>query len=57
VVAPVEEMGFKAMATNSAKAAFYAPMHSGLQRRFGSTEQCVEAALSGRWGRPRVRRG
>jgi predicted aconitase len=49
VVAPVEEMGFKAMATNSAKAAFYAPMHSGLQRRFGTLEQCVAAALTGHW--------
>lgn len=49
VVAPVEEMGFKAMATNSAKAAFYSPMHSGLQRRFGSLEQCIQAALTGRW--------
>jgi predicted aconitase len=49
VVAPVEEMGFKAMATNSAKAAFYAPMHSGLQRRFGTLEQCIVAALTGRW--------
>jgi len=49
VVAPVEEMGFKAMATNSAKAAFYAPMHSALQRRFGALEQCIAAALTGRW--------
>lgn len=49
VVAPVEEMGFKAMATNSAKAAFYSPMHSRLQRRFGSLEQCIQAALAGRW--------
>lgn len=49
VVAPVEEMGFKAMATNSAKAAFYAPMHSGLPRRFGTLEQCMAAALTGRW--------
>jgi len=49
VVAPVEEMGFKAMATNSAKAAFYAPMHSGLQRRLGTLEQCVAAALTGHW--------
>lgn len=49
VVAPVEELGFKAMATNSAKAAFYAPSHSGLQRRFGTLEQCIAAALSGRW--------
>jgi predicted aconitase len=51
VVAPVEQMGFKAMATNSAKAAFYSPSHSGLQRRFGSMEQCIEAAITGRWGR------
>lgn len=49
VVAPVEEMGFKAMATNSAKAAFYSPAHSGLQRRFGPTEQCIAAAVSGKW--------
>ncbi|MGC8786860.1 MAG: aconitase X [Anaerolineae bacterium] len=49
VVAPVEKMGFKAMATNSAKAAFYSPMHSKLQRRFGSLEQCIQAALTGRW--------
>ena len=49
VVAPVEEMGFRAMATNSAKAAFYGPAHSGLQRRFGTTEQCVAAAVTGRW--------
>ena len=55
VVAPVEEMGFKAMATNSAKAAFYAPMHSGLQRRFGTLEQCIEAALTGRWPKGRRR--
>lgn len=49
VVAPIEEMGFKAMATNSAKAAFYSPMHSKLPRRFGSLEQCLQAALTGRW--------
>jgi len=49
VVAPMEEMGFSAMATNSAKAAFYSPSHSGLKRRFGSMGQCVEAALTGRW--------
>ena len=49
IVAPMEEMGFTAMATNSAKAAFYSPSHSGLKRRFGTMEQCVEAALTGRW--------
>nr|MBC7243994.1 aconitase X catalytic domain-containing protein [Chloroflexota bacterium] len=49
VVAPIEELRFKAMATNSAKAAFYSPMHSKLPRRFGSLEQCLQAALTGRW--------
>jgi predicted aconitase len=49
VVAPVEQMGFRAMATNSAKAAFYSPSHCGLQRRFGTAEQCVAAAITGRW--------
>ena len=49
VVAPMEEMGFTTMATNSAKAAFYSPSHSGLKRRFGTMEQCVAAALTGRW--------
>jgi predicted aconitase len=57
VVAPVEEMGFKAMATNSAKAAFYAPTHSGLQRRFGTLEQCITAALTGRWTGQAPKRG
>ena len=49
VVAPIEGLGFKTLATNSAKAAFYSPMHSGLQRRFGTLEQCIDAALTGRW--------
>jgi len=49
VVAPVAAFGFRAMATNSAKMAFYTPAHSGLAVRFGSLEQCVEAALTGRW--------
>jgi len=49
VVAPVEELGFTAMATNSAKAAFYSPSHSGLRRRFGTMAQCIAAAISGHW--------
>ena len=49
VVAPVEQLGFRTMATNSAKMAFYARSHSGLQVRFGTIEQCVEAALTGYW--------
>jgi hypothetical protein len=49
VVAPIEELGLQSMATNSAKAAFYAPTHSGLEVRFGRLEQCLEAAVTGRW--------
>ena len=49
VVAPVEDFGFTNLATNSGKAAFYAPTHSGLKVRFGSLEQCINAAITGRW--------
>jgi predicted aconitase len=49
VVAPIEELGLRSMATNSAKAAFYAPAYSGLLVRFGRLEQCLEAAVTGRW--------
>jgi predicted aconitase len=52
VVAPVAELGFRSMATNSAKMAFYAPSHSGLSVRFGSMEHCLAAALTGRWPSP-----
>jgi hypothetical protein len=49
VVAPVAELGFHTMATNSAKMALYAPSHSGLSVRFGTIAQCLEAAVTGRW--------
>ncbi len=49
VVAPVDSLGFRAMATNSAKMAFYVPAHGGLSVRFGPMEQCLEAAVSGEW--------
>lgn len=49
VVAPVAELGFRTMATNSAKMAFYAPSHSGLSVRFGTLEQCLETAVNGKW--------
>lgn len=49
VVAPVEDFGFKNLATNSGKAAFYAPTNSKLNVRFGSLEQCINAAIKGRW--------
>ncbi|MGQ9600100.1 MAG: aconitase X [Anaerolineae bacterium] len=49
IVAPVAELGFRTLATNSAKMAFYAPSHSGLAAHFGPMERCLEAALTGRW--------
>jgi predicted aconitase len=49
VVAPVAELGFRTLATNSAKMAFYTPSHSGLSVRFGPMERCLEAAVTGNW--------
>jgi predicted aconitase len=49
VIAPVEDFGFKNLATNSGKAAFYAPTYSKLNVRFGPLEKCINAAIKGRW--------
>ena len=54
VVAPVADLGYRTLATNSAKMAFYTPSHSGLSVRFGPIEQCLEAARTGKWPNPRV---
>jgi predicted aconitase len=44
-----EDFGVKVMATNSSRCAFYGPHNNGLEVRFGTAAQCVEAAVSGRW--------
>ncbi len=49
VVAPMQELGFRTLATPSAKGATYAPSHAGLQVRYGTVEQCLEAAVTGVW--------
>jgi predicted aconitase len=49
VVAPMQELGFRSVATPSAKGATYLPSHAGLVVRYGTVEQCVEAAVSGVW--------
>ncbi|MGC8837967.1 MAG: aconitase X [Anaerolineae bacterium] len=49
VVAPIQTLGVRVLATNSAKTAFYAPAHSGVAVRFGNLAQCLEAARTGRW--------
>ena len=49
VVAPMQELGLRTVATPSAKGATYLPSHAGLLVRYGTVEQCVEAAVSGVW--------
>ena len=49
VVAPMQELGFRTVATPSAKGATYLPSHAGLLVRYGTVEQCVEAAVAGVW--------
>jgi predicted aconitase len=44
-----EDLGFKTLATHSAKMAFYAPGNNGFDVWYGSEEQCIKAALTGRW--------
>jgi predicted aconitase len=44
-----EALGFKTLATNSPKMAFYAPASNGLQAWYGTAEQCIDAAVSGYW--------
>lgn len=41
--------GTKVVATDSAKQAHYLPAITGTQCWFGSLEQCLEAAVTGRW--------
>jgi len=49
VVAPVEALGIRCMATNSGKGAFYGPSHAHVATHFGSLEQCLDTAINGEW--------
>lgn len=44
-----EKKGYKAIATNSAKLAHYAPGQWALPTYYGSVERCINAALTGRF--------
>jgi hypothetical protein len=44
-----EALGFKTLATNSPKMAFYAPGSNGFGVWYGSVEQCIDSAVSGYW--------
>jgi predicted aconitase len=41
--------GTSVVATDSAKQAHYLPAIMGVQTWFGSTKECIDAAISGRW--------
>lgn len=47
-VAPLKGR-FKGVATTSAKGCFYCSGHNGMKTHIGSVEQCVMAAVKGRW--------
>lgn len=49
IVAPIQTLGIRTMATNAAKTACYAPSHSQVAVRYGSLERCLEAAITGEW--------
>lgn len=44
--APFEAQEVDVVATNSPRSAYYAP---GVEHLYGSTEECLEAAISGKW--------
>jgi predicted aconitase len=48
-IAPMHELGYRTIATPSAKGAHYAVSHAGLRVYFGSLARCVEAAICGTW--------
>jgi len=49
VLSRPEDLGFKSLATNSAKMAFYAPGSNKIPTWYGPVQQCLDAAVSGRW--------
>jgi predicted aconitase len=48
-ISPVRALGFSAVATPSAKAAYYLRNLAGATARFGTLDQCIQAAITGRW--------
>jgi predicted aconitase/predicted aconitase with swiveling domain len=49
IVAPMHDLPYHTLATNSAKMACYALPHAGLQVRFGALGDCLHAAVAGYW--------
>jgi len=53
VVAPLQELGIRSVATDSGKSACYLPSHQGVRLRFGTTDELIEAAVEGAFALPR----
>ena len=49
-IAPVRDLGFKAVATASAKGAYYLRNLAKVDVRFGTVAECVRGAVGGGWG-------
>lgn len=47
--APLDELGIKVVATNSGKAVFYTLGSTKAQLFFGNLQECIDAAVSGKW--------
>ncbi|MEW6671931.1 MAG: aconitase X catalytic domain-containing protein [Thermodesulfobacteriota bacterium] len=45
----IASRGFKSAATNSAKVAHYIPSTWSLKTHYGTTRDCIEAAVTGKW--------
>jgi hypothetical protein len=45
----LREQGVRVIAINSARGSYYAHNLFGMDTWFGSTEECVRSAISGRW--------
>jgi predicted aconitase len=48
-IARAVPQGTKVVALDSAKQSHYLPAIMGIEAWFGTTEDCIEAALTGRW--------
>jgi len=49
-IAPVRDLGFTAVATASAKGAYYLRNLAKVGTKFGTVGECVRAAIGGKWG-------
>lgn len=48
-ISPARALGFTAVATSSAKGAYYLRNLAGVAARFGTLAQCLETAITGSW--------